>query len=780
MPNDALADSILAALRERLPEWNGADDARFAEIVVPHRAASLLARQQLAEPVLRSLLAAGQTDEVASRFIEVGKATDLLFGSGFASGNLELLHHPSTRAASAAALVDLLYGEGDVAERVQSLADQFPGSKPAANWPIATYFLWLVRPDTEIYVKPTDVDALLDLAGAPFDRGPLNGADYARIRVFAHDVRDALADYGVETMIDVQAVAQLVAQADEGEAAGDAPASGQSAFAKAEQYLGQFAERADAWFEANAGFSAYHAFFQHFFAPDHLAQLTWPDVQKVGQHLHAMQSNALARTRAFGNANHEMDYYREAFGYFARGNDPLAERLNRLRSSDSPIRLKYMGDSSLGEIAGQLFAADYSLLNERSRWAMGFLDLPAVKPKDTSLGHRFTAFSASVAPLVPLYERIVGRRTDWPVRLEVDQFFSWLYETQRLTEPPAVEVEEGTQTVWLIAPGAGGANWSECYDAGEITIGWGEVGDVRSFADLDALTDKMADLYSSDARPINRALACWEFAHAIRVGDVLIAKKGRHTLLGAGYVTSDYRFEAERDAHPHVRSVDWLVTGEWSAGAWSDTYNTGETDRIGSDRMLPTKTLTGISKYPDMVAELLQLVGLGPDAGRRSASSGTGGSTSAPASGASRLRRRRAHRALHGSERGRQQSAEVRPLPGGPARATSWSGTSRLPSSGSSGCVRSRAASTRRTTGSRPSKSRRRPTVGTARRGRSFRPSPAWRTPSRSGATRAACSSSRRPSTTRSSSSISGPAPSPRTGAALHRRGRRPRGVRRA
>lgn len=146
MSTDALADSIVSALRERLPGWSGADDERFATLVRPRYAASQLAQQQLADSTLRALLASGNTDEIAGRLIEVGKATNLLFGPAFASGNLQLLHHPSTRAESAQAVVELLYGEGQVGARVQAFADRFPGTNPGANWRIATYFLWLVHP----------------------------------------------------------------------------------------------------------------------------------------------------------------------------------------------------------------------------------------------------------------------------------------------------------------------------------------------------------------------------------------------------------------------------------------------------------------------------------------------------------------------------------------------------------------------------------------------------------------------------------------------------------
>ena len=57
--------------------------------------------------------------------------------------------------------------------------------------------------------------------------------------------------------------------------------------------------------------------------------------------------------------------------------------------------------------------------------------------------------------------------------------------------------------------------------------------------------------------PTNDSLAGWQFSHEIRIGDLLIVKKGRSLLLGWGKVTGDYRYESERREYRHVRDVEW-------------------------------------------------------------------------------------------------------------------------------------------------------------------------------------------------------------------------------
>lgn len=598
-------DTIVTAVRQHFPGWEGTADERFVRQETQYKkTASQLARERLDERTLRQLLTDGQVDEVASRFIEIGKATNLLYQPSANRGDLGPLHDAQHRAATCEALVELLYGPGPTPDRVDRFATFLSERGLSRNWPLATYFLFLVAPEEELFVKPTVTRGFLELVKEPFDLGTLGGEDYGRMRAFAHDLRDTMRDYGVQTMIDVQSLIWTVGggydpadeEAPEAEdmVAEDEHALAPEARERVEEALREYAAVAEAWFaERGDDFGHYLAFFERFFDPGHLARLEWEDVQEVGKNLHSMQSMALARANAFGRPNHEMPHYRQGFEYLARGGDPLGTRLDRLRT-DPAVRLKYLGESALGEIAGQLFAADYSLFNDRSQWARDHLRLPLDR-SGRSFGARFVAFSEAVAPVIPLYLDIVGKQTEWPVRLEVDQFFSWLYETSRNVAP--VDVDPAAESVWLIAPGSGARFWAENYTAGEVTIGWSSLKDLREYADADAIAERLGEARASDKRPRNDARACWEFAHVVRKGDLVFAKRGRSEIVGVGTVASDYRYEPDRGEHPHVRDVDWILEGPWDTG----------------ERTLPTKTLTGISKYPDMVAELKALVGLGDD-----------------------------------------------------------------------------------------------------------------------------------------------------------------------
>ena len=59
--------------------------------------------------------------------------------------------------------------------------------------------------------------------------------------------------------------------------------------------------------------TAYHRFLQNFFRPEVLAKAQWPDIQQLGEHIHALQTNSLAKARAFGKPNAPMEHCRQAF-----------------------------------------------------------------------------------------------------------------------------------------------------------------------------------------------------------------------------------------------------------------------------------------------------------------------------------------------------------------------------------------------------------------------------------------------------------------------------------
>ena len=160
-------------------------------------------------------------------------------------------------------------------------------------------------------------------------------------------------------------------------------------------------------------------------------------------------------------------------------------------------------------------------------------------------------------------------------------------------EGAATEGGKPVTRVWVYAPGPSAQHWEEFYRDGIMAIGWDDIGDLSQYRDLDSVANKIIEVYKPPGRPINDGRACFDFAHSIRPGDRVIAKKGRSGMVGYGVVIGEYEHRAERGYYKNVRKVRWDGRGTWAC-----------------ESVFATKTLTDFTPYPDTVAALDKILGL--------------------------------------------------------------------------------------------------------------------------------------------------------------------------
>lgn len=149
--------------------------------------------------------------------------------------------------------------------------------------------------------------------------------------------------------------------------------------------------------------------------------------------------------------------------------------------------------------------------------------------------------------------------------------------------------------IWLFAPGEGAKLWDECYNNNLMLIGWDKVGDIAGFKNKSQINDALKDAYKDNGSMRNDTNTLYQFANEVKVGDIVIAKKGNHVLLGYGKVTSDYYYIDDREEYKKARNVEWLKKGVWDI---SDKD-------IGN---LNIKTLTDLSPYGDYGRKLLEIM----------------------------------------------------------------------------------------------------------------------------------------------------------------------------
>ena len=207
---------------------------------------------------------------------------------------------------------------------------------------------------------------------------------------------------------------------------------------------------------------------------------------------------AIARKNALGRPNHPVEHYRKAFQYLVYGSDPLEHRIDQILSSGSSYHLKYFGNSAISEIVGNVFAEEYVFYNKRDLEAIQFLGIHPPFKRGDSLGKRYVVYNESIKDIKDLYTQIVGKRSGTTIPLEVDQFFSWLYENyvSAANTVPDFQEEDYTKSpkkVWKIAPGSGASEWPAYTREGMMAICYDGIatGDMTQYGDLQDFTTRL-------------------------------------------------------------------------------------------------------------------------------------------------------------------------------------------------------------------------------------------------------------------------------------------------
>lgn len=126
----------------------------------------------------------------------------------------------------------------------------------------------------------------------------------------------------------------------------------------------------------------------------------------------------------------------------------------------------------------------------------------------------------------------------------------------------APEAEPRERHFWLYAPGRRASEWAKFSAEGIMAIDWNELGNFAQYESREAIRQAL-DTDGTGGSMMNDVLAVWEFQKEMVVGDIVYAKRGRRELIGRGVVTSEARFEPERESFRNIRSVRWTHQGTW-------------------------------------------------------------------------------------------------------------------------------------------------------------------------------------------------------------------------
>jgi 5-methylcytosine-specific restriction protein B len=115
--------------------------------------------------------------------------------------------------------------------------------------------------------------------------------------------------------------------------------------------------------------------------------------------------------------------------------------------------------------------------------------------------------------------------------------------------------------VWIYAPGRNASHWTADHSEGAASIGWQRVGDISAYSTEEELRSAIEDDEGNESDAQQSARVCWQFAKEMKIGDPILARRGRSTIIGCGIVSGAYRHEPDRQ-YPHVVPVRWLWNGE--------------------------------------------------------------------------------------------------------------------------------------------------------------------------------------------------------------------------
>ncbi len=201
-------ESLIDLVNRRYPNWQGFSDQRFIDDELTYKENAVETAQKLLEKkALKQLIAGQEYDVIHKRIEEVAQSgKNLLYLAAPSSGDLAVVYDETLDKPSFyQAFYDLLYGTDTSPERVEHFSTYLESHGLPNKWTFATYFLYLLSPETEMFVKPTTKSWFMKFCGAQksLPSRP-NHDDYKLILDLCHQLKDDLSTYNPTNLIDIQ------------------------------------------------------------------------------------------------------------------------------------------------------------------------------------------------------------------------------------------------------------------------------------------------------------------------------------------------------------------------------------------------------------------------------------------------------------------------------------------------------------------------------------------------------------------------------------------------
>jgi len=319
-----------------------------------------------------------------------------------------------------------------------------------------------------------------------------------------------------------------------------------------ESTLSAFASQATQWWQENGSeLQARYTFFRNLGQKDYLAQISWEDIQAIGEYLPAFKQNPMIRQRALSQPLHPIRHYRTAFIQLVDERNPVAERIDHFIS-----QIKYINIGIVGELLPLLLPDVYIIMNPTTQRAAHYLgihwEVASKRP-----GIQFEAFNEALIPLLTSYQEYVGEEgvSETTLRFEIGAFLNFVAKPLHDQPLPQASHSQPQPGIWKFSPSSRNA-WELFYQRGFMALENTETdaGDLNRYEKATLLADAVG--LKPQSGQVQRML---QFRDA-ELGDIVVAHSGKREILGIGVLTSGYAYDIHRKPYPHMRKVDWVIT----------------------------------------------------------------------------------------------------------------------------------------------------------------------------------------------------------------------------
>jgi len=667
--SDSKVQEIVDLMNSEFPDWKGFSDQRYVDMEIEYKKKiSEDTKKLLSKSTLKKLIEDKRFDDFIGLVDKAGKHKDnnLLFRGVPRQGDLGILYQEKlNKKEFSKHFFDLLYGSDSLENRFNNYLEFVTKSNLPNKWTFATYFLFILFPETEIFIKPRAIKWFKKFMGDKtlFSSKP-NWESYHDIKELATQLMRKMSFYGAKEILHIQSLIWTLKWIKVERDKTESPVN----------------EGINYWWVCQGNSYKVEVEESNIKAPnDDVFHHSNLKKLKVGDQIIHYAKGEIKAISTVKN-EYELDKNKN-FLYVDLKYEPfdkpiplnkiqikLKEKIETLPLAYSPFNNKLeINQGYLFNFNKEAFELIFSDKIQRSYWIFQanpkiWRIIEALENNEVRSwsvfsykdkiknGDKFILYVTGDQAGIYGTGRItsdvyIGKDDERDLvysinqdpdseneRVKIEMENVWLNnpilkenikknpklnklkvgsqgtnfsatqeEFQEILKMRGIGMKKTDIKYWLYAPGENARKWDEFFEKGIMAIGWDEVGDLTKYKNKNEIQKKLKNIYGSDTSKKNNALACYDFNKTLNIGDIIIAKKGQKEYIGFGIIDSDYFFDESEIEYKHKRKVKWIKKGTW----------------LESGGPIVVKTLTDITKYPEYVEKLKKLIGINLEEARR-------------------------------------------------------------------------------------------------------------------------------------------------------------------